>query len=239
MAENVIEFTNTESGDIREMIVETVVDAHNKAVEAVNEFKEQGDVEDKQDEILANVEPVAPTAERRKAKRNAGEEDEDPFTLENYKFLVNAYKEQLESAMENLKSLAYEQAKAGINADYDIDLGRARIKELRAEWSKSYNPALEMLKMTKSIIEEKTTDADGKVTTELVGTDKFGEVLLKAGSVPSIRVKRGEGGGSPANSEGAKIRAWGKVNGYPDLSDRGPLPADLKEKYAEAHGTAV
>lgn len=236
MAENVIEFTNTNSGDIREMIVETVIDAHNSAVEAVIEFKEQGDVEDKQDEILAGVIAEAPTPEQKEAKRNAGEDDPDPFTLGNYKYLAEAFKKQMESALENLNAMAYEQAKAGINADYDIDLGRARIKELRAEWSKSYSSAIDMLKMTKSIVEEKTTDEDGKVTTELVGTDKFGEMLLKASSVPSIRAKRGEGSGSSGNSEGAKIRAWGKLNGWADIADRGPLPADLKEKYAEAHG---
>lgn len=238
MAENIIEFTNSNSGDIREMIVEQVVDAHNEAVSAVIEFKEQGDVEDKQDEILASVEAVAPTSEQKEAKRNSGEDDEDPFTLENYKFLAEAFKKQMESAQENLKAMAYEQAKAGINSEYDIDLGRARIKELRAEWSKSYSPALEMLKMTKSIVEEVTTDEDGKTTKELVGTDKFGELLLKAGSVPSIRVKRGEGSSSPANSEGAKIRAWGKENGWADIADRGPLPTELKDAYATAHNAS-
>jgi hypothetical protein len=247
MAETIIDYTNPNSGDIREMILETVIDAHNEAVAAVIEYKEQGDVDELQDEILGKVEAVAPTKEQqiayaeRKAALDADPDTEiaDPFTLGNYKFLANKAKEQYEKAMENLKTGAYEEAKAGINADYDIDKGRATIKDLRGVFSKAYSAAFEMLKMTKSIAEETTTDEDGKTTTEFVAQDKFGELLLKASAVPSIRAKRGTGESTPANSEGAKIRAWGKENGWPELNDRGPLPTDLKEAYAKRNEAEI
>ena len=241
MAETIIDYTNPGTGDIREMVIETVIDAHNKAVGAVIEFKEQGDVDELQDEILGKVEAIAPTSEQQQAyaqRKAALAEDPtaeiaDPFTLGNYKFIADNAKAQFDKAMENLKTGAYEEAKAGINADYDIDLGRANIKEYRGEFSKAYSAAFEMLKMTRSIAEETVKDDDGKTTTEFVAQDKFGELLLKAASVPSIRAKRGTADSTASNSEGAKIRAWGKEKGWPELNDRGPLPTDLKEAYAK------
>lgn len=231
MADSPVEFVNPNTGDIREMIVEKVVTAHNVAVEAVIEFKEQGDVDELADEILSKTEPVRPTAEQAAAAKT----DPAAFSLENYKFMVAHLKSELDKATENLKNGAMEMAKAGISADYDIDKGRAKIKDLRADWAQNYTAAVSMLKMVGSIVEVSETDSDGKTSTELEAADNFGTILLKVGSVPSVRAKRGDGNSS-SNSEGAKIRAWGKEQGkWADLSDRGPLPADLKEAYAEAH----
>lgn len=234
MADSPVEFVNQNTGDIREMIVEKVVLAHNEAVSAVIEYKEQGDVDELADDILANTEPVRPTPEQTaKAK-----EDPTALSLENYKFLAAHFKEQYDKAIENLKNGALEKAKEGISADYDIDKGRAKIKELRADWAKNFTAAVDMLKMVGSIVEVTETDADGKTSTELEAADSFGTMVLKVGSVPSVRAPRGAGSSTAGNSEGAKIRAWGKEQGkWADLSDRGPLPADLKEAYAEAHAS--
>lgn len=230
MAESVIEYVNPNTGDVREMIVDKVVTAHNLAVEAVIEYKEQGDVDELADDILANTEPVRPTPEQMQASKR--EENPVPLSLEHYKFLAGHLKAQYDAAVENLKNGAMEAAKAGISADYDIDKGRAAIKELRADWSKNYQAGFDMLKMVGSIVEETETDENGKSVSEWVAKDHFGTVLLKAASVPSVRAKRDGSASVSGPSEGAKIRAWGKENGYPDLNDRGPLPTELKEAYA-------
>lgn len=37
------------------------------------------------------------------------------------------------------------------------------------------------------------------------------------------------------NGESAKMRAWLKANGHPNLSDKGKIPGELQEKYNQAH----
>lgn len=233
MADAIVE-VQLDATDVRGLVANKVIEAHNDVVSRVIEFKEQGDIDDKQDEILANAEAVRPDAETTQAVK-AGEAE---YSLENLKYLADYFKQQLDATVENLQAKAYEAAKAGINAEYDIDKGRLEISEARKSWARDYAAALDMFKLAGSISEERITDEEsGKTSVELVANDKFGEVLLKVSSAPSIRAKRGTGQTSTGTSEGAKIRAWGRENGFPDINDRGPLPQELKDKYAEAHAS--
>lgn len=228
MSDSIVEF-KANGDDIREEILEQVVSEHNTVVDLVNFHKEQGDVDERADEILQELSPVQPTKD----------ENGKPVITElgNVKFLLENAKAAVAKLTKDLRDGALEEAKAGISSDYDVDKGRAAIKDARATWAESYASALKVFKMVKSVVTETTTDEAGKTTSELVAGDHFGTVLLKVSSAPSIRAKRGSGESS-ANTEGAKIRAWGKENGWADLSDRGPLPQELKDKYAETFGTA-
>lgn len=226
MADVVVDFTADTTGDIRELIIGKVVGDHNNVVELVTEYKEQGDVDELVDTILKTTEPAKPTPEIPR----------DEYTIAHKKFLIDRAKETAAKFAAEIKEMAEEQAKANISSDYDVDAGRVAIKEARADWGKSYSAALETLKMVGSLENETTVDDDGKTSTELVATDAYGAMLLKVSSTPSIRAKRGSGDSATANSDGAKIRAWGKENGFPDVNDRGPMPTALKEAYAAANG---
>lgn len=42
-----------------------------------------------------------------------------------------------------------------------------------------------------------------------------------------------------SRKDAAEIREWAKLNGFKDLSDRGRIPADVMDKYAEAQAKAA
>lgn len=216
-----VDFQVNDAADVAELLLAKVVEEFNAVDAGVAEYKAQGDVEEKADELRAGYEA------------DDAETDQTAISFKLAK--IAKAKEMIKRFESEITDSVMAEAQELVNPDFDADRARAAIKEDRKAYTDTFNSVRDTFKILGHIQDETVTDEEtGKTTTELVATNRYGNVLLSVASAPNVRATKG-GASSAANSEGAKIRAWGKDNGWNTLSDRGPLPQDLKDAYAKAN----